>query len=309
MSGFEAFFKPYLAFLVGAAFNLQQTLEGLGLRSSAFPVFDETQTKIVGSYWSATEATVAPLLALFGIACVVLLIFVAAWHAVAGWRGVLIAGLLLIAPGVLSVAGVFPSVNWIPRTYLSGTGLLGSPWGMLALASIALAAGWSAVVLVSKTLRLTDRFRHAYDHVWYAMAITAGLFFVADVDAALRRDDFQRMAADGRAASAYLLEQARRLASACQKGAVDGQLACNWASTVQWKLLQYAHYSDRVYSQLGPTEQLSLYALPEAYGGAAAVQRLRAELLRYNRQRCPVHALGAGVQQRSPVSAEPPVPI
>jgi hypothetical protein len=107
MNGFEAFLKPYLAVLVGAAFNLQQTLEGLGLRSSAFPVFDDTQTKIVGSYWSATEATEGPLLILFGVACVILLMFVAAWRVVAGRRGVLIAALLLVAPGVLSVAGVF----------------------------------------------------------------------------------------------------------------------------------------------------------------------------------------------------------
>ena len=87
----------------------------------------------------------------------------------------------MASPGVFNVFGLFPDVNYIPHTsVLRGTGVLGSPWGLLPLLILSLLTGWSLVIILVDIIGLGEKFRHYYDHLWYAMAVLAGLFFVAE---------------------------------------------------------------------------------------------------------------------------------
>lgn len=61
--------SPYIVVLQGAAWNLQQSLEGLGVISSNYIVRDP-QGMIVSSYWSPAQS-VAVILGLLFIALVV----------------------------------------------------------------------------------------------------------------------------------------------------------------------------------------------------------------------------------------------
>lgn len=81
------FFFPYIAFLYGAAYSIQQILEGIGLASSNFLERNE-KGLIVGSYWSPAEA-VTPILGLLLLYSIILFFaLLAAGFVIARWRGV-----------------------------------------------------------------------------------------------------------------------------------------------------------------------------------------------------------------------------
>ena len=65
----STFLIPYALFLYGAAYNLQQILDGLGLNSSNFITINEAGFRN-GSYWSPSEAALVPLSALILISLV-----------------------------------------------------------------------------------------------------------------------------------------------------------------------------------------------------------------------------------------------
>ena len=69
----RAFIAPYFKFIVGAAFSVQQTLEGSRLWTAGFAVRDEAG-RVVGGYWSPTQAVALPLLGLSIYSFVLLLV-------------------------------------------------------------------------------------------------------------------------------------------------------------------------------------------------------------------------------------------
>ena len=69
-----------------------------------------------------------------------------------------------------------------------------------------------------------EGFRHYYDHLWYAMAVLAGLFFVADSSAQNDFMDLQEENQNSREASAYLLNQVRDYDRHCQVDLSLGRL-------------------------------------------------------------------------------------
>lgn len=293
------FLKPYLFAILGAAYSLQQALEGLSLHGSNFLVAD-ADGRIINSYWSAQEAVAMPLLFLLVYVCILSAGALSAVRVLAGNRGLFIGFLVLSTPGFLSIVGVFPKLQWLPETYNVGSGELGSPWGMFALLLIALGTGLTSILLVSKLCRLDDRFRHGYDQFWYAMAISAGLFFVADKGAANDREKLRDSAATSKAASAYLLGQVRLLDAECEAGKVRLPVACNWAKTSQWMLAQFADANHNLYWQLGPDNDDEIYAGKSHDFSAEGIQSLRQELHSYNISKCPIKNLGSGVWQFAP---------
>ena len=296
------FLQPYLSAILGAAYSLQQALEGLALHGSSFLVTD-ADGRIVGGYWSVRDAVALPLLFLITYVCVLGVVGLIAIRTLAGKRGLFVGLIVLAIPGLLSIAGVFPSLRWMPEAYNVGSGELGSPWGMFALLLITLGTGWTSIVLLSKLFRFDDRFRHGYDQFWYAMAIFTGLFFVADIGAANDREKLRDSAATSKAASGYLLEQVRRLDTECEMGNVRASVACKWAKTSQWELAQYADYNHKLYWQLGPESDDYIYAGKSHDIGPEDIQLLRQELHRYNLSKCPINNLGSGVRQFAPVSS------
>lgn len=165
---------------MGAAYNIQQTIESAGIGSSHFLIKDGAG-HVTNSYWSPAEAMVVPLGALLLYCLLLSLCCCAAGYALARKKGLIIVSLSLCLPGVLSLIGYWPTVNFMPEIYyINNGGALGSPYGIAALATIALLSGWTAVVIATDIFGLQDRFRHLYDHLWYSIAILAGLFFVAD---------------------------------------------------------------------------------------------------------------------------------
>lgn len=285
----------------GGAFNIQQTLEGLELHGSSYFSYDGNG-EVIGGYWSAQEAVVVPLSVLLLFSFLLFGLFSVAIHTLAGRRGLWVAFATLALPGLLSIAGLWPNLQWLPQAYHVGSGSLGSPWDMFVLLAIALSTGWTLVVLATKVFDLGDQFRHGYDQFWYAMAISAGLFFVADMDATESRDQLSESVSNSQAASAYLLQQVRRLESDCETGQIKLPLACHWALRTQNSLSQFAHYGAKLYWQLGPEDMNTLYSDDRSTEGFVAAQALRQQLHQYNLIRCPVVSLAPGIRQPSPAS-------
>lgn len=98
MSKLFDFAAPYIQFLNGAAYNIEQTLEGLKVRSSNFLIRDAAGD-IIGSYWSPGEAALVPLgvLLLYLIFLIVLIVLAA--YVLGRIKGVSIALLLIALPG------------------------------------------------------------------------------------------------------------------------------------------------------------------------------------------------------------------
>jgi hypothetical protein len=201
------FFEPYLGFLAGAAYNIQQTREGLNPDPIIFYAY-APGSNIEQGQPSLFEG----VLFIFGVLLLYSLLLggliVIAAYILGRKRGSFIALLLLALPGILSMFGLWPYINYLPDSLvLRGTGMLGSAWGMFTLVFMGLLTGWSVVVILSDLRGFKDKFRHYYDHLWYAMAILTCLFFVADSNTSQVAQEFQRGNQWVHEASAYLLQQ------------------------------------------------------------------------------------------------------
>ena len=297
---FIKFLQPYVLMLLGMTYSLQQVLEGLGINKTRFEPWKNGSGAIVGSMLDVDSSLVLPMLAVLVFCVVWFFLILIALRAIWEGRAMVIGVLLLVIPGFLSIVGAWPEVQWLP--YVIGSGYVGNPWGMLLLQVFAMTSGWALTVLLTHWLGLDDRFRHGYDQFWYALAILAGLFFVADLNANRQRDDLRQSVATSRAASSYLLNQVQRLDEACQSGAVKLALACRWARSSQWQLERYAQYGENLFWQLGPEQEWRIYTGSATAQNDNVVDALRQELHQYNLQMCPVTDLGGGATQSSRVS-------
>jgi hypothetical protein len=61
----KTFLYPYFSLIYGASWNVQQSLEGMGVRSSSFVEYDAAG-HIVSSYWSPAQALL-PILGLLSL--------------------------------------------------------------------------------------------------------------------------------------------------------------------------------------------------------------------------------------------------
>jgi hypothetical protein len=171
------FFEPYLGFLAGAAYNIQQTHEGLN-PNPVMLYASVTGSNIEQGPPSLFEGVLLPFAALLLYSLLLGGLIVIAAYILGRRRGSFIALLLLVFPGVASTFGLWPYINYLPDSLvLRGTGMLGSASGMFALVFMGLLTGWSVVVILSDLRGFKDKFRHYYDHLWYAMAILTCLFF------------------------------------------------------------------------------------------------------------------------------------
>lgn len=304
-----SFFKPYFFFLYSAAYSIQQTLEGLGWNGSNF-VERGPSGAISNSYWSASQAVLVPLGALLVFMPILIGLQLTALRWLAGWRAFFVAILVALTPGIMSMAGIQQTLNLLPDTYVVGSGALGSGWGTFAVLIICLSLGWTLVVMITQAAKLTDRFRHGYDQVWYSLGIAAAVFFVSDLDAARRKESLKEVAGAAVGASKILLEQALQLDRQCTTGHWTNERACGWAQQVQWRLSSYASANERTFVHVGPRSEADIYGTNSQQMDEKEVDAVRLALLQYDRAQCPVTDLGNGARQHVRVSSQcqlPPV--
>ncbi len=284
----DIFFKftyPYVTTLIGAAYNVQQSLEGAGLGSSNFLVTDNAG-RIADSYWSPTEAMALPFAVLLMYTLLLSLGYCVAGFAISRRKGFAIALASLLLPGLISLFGYWPSKNFLPEVYhIGGVGALGSPYGMAALVIIALLSGWTCVVIATDALSLQDRFRHLYDHLWYSMAILGGLFFVADTGTSQEVRDLQDTTKQVQQASSFLLTQVRDYQRLCKSSSTELNVSCVWANHVRQQLLDYSASDERLYWQLGPKSVGDLYSVLHGENGDQRAA-IRSELKQFNQLQC-----------------------
>jgi hypothetical protein len=302
MINFTHFFVPYVQFLLGAAYNIAQTLEGLRPTSLTI-VVGGADSRIELGYFVPFEMLCGILL-LYSFLLVGLIVVAA--YVLGRWRGVFTALLLLALPGVASIFGFWPNINYSPETIvIGGYGTLGSPWGMFPLVLMGLLTGWSVVVILSDMLGFKDNFRHYYDHFWCAMAILTDIFFVTDSNIADVVRELQQTHQESREASAYLLQQVMTYDLQCQQSRRGrrrsdprslpsmGTISCAWASEVQGLLSDYATIQARLFPTFGPKSSSDIYSPLGRELSPQQILTLRHELQAYNNSRCPVKVLGA----------------
>lgn len=170
---------------------------------------------------------------------------------------------------------------------------------MVPLSILSLLTGWCITIIVYDTLNLTDKFRGYYDHLWYATALLAGVFFVTDSVGSRHVSKLAEENRISRAASLYLLSQVRSYDEFCKTQGLAETPSCTWASDVQQTLNEYAAYGEGIFHQLGPAESAEIYAGIRRSVPENEIIQIRNEIERYNRTVCPVEELGNGIRQHA----------
>jgi hypothetical protein len=247
----NTFLYPYFSLIYSASWNIQQSLEGMGIRSSSFVEYDAAG-HIVSSYWSPAQSLL-PILGLLSLLAIFLSIaFVVAGYAVHRKVGGVCALLLLCLPGILSVMSIWPEMHLIPDTFvIGGSGILGSAGGVAPLLGMGVLAGWIGVILLSDLLRLGENFSHAYDHVWCLSGVIAAAFFVADSQVGEHARNLQESVKTVQGASTYLSRQVTTYEQWCNANQKQNTASCRWAANIQQKLLNYSTQGATLYRDFG----------------------------------------------------------
>lgn len=293
----KIFFYPYFMLIYGASWNVQQCLEGMGVRSSSFIEYDDGG-HVISSYLSPAQALL-PVLGTLSILTFALCVsIVVAGYVLRRKTGAVLAVFLLCLPGMLSLMSLWPVMPLVPDVYvISGRGILGSGWGIAPLLGIGVAAGWSGLLLLSDLLRLGEKFGYIYDHVWCLSGIIAAIFFVTDSQVGEHARKLQESVRTVQQASIYLSKQAVAYEQWCSANKTPNSAACRWAANIQQKLLDYSTEGGELYREFGPHSSAEVYS---AYGRniePAEVLAIRTEIQAYNATICPVSELGPGVRK------------
>lgn len=302
-SSLRSFFDPYLQFLRGAAYSLHQVLEGLGITSSSFTEVDSAG-KIVDSYWSA-EQGVYPVLGALIVLTILLIPFVSlAAYTINRTKGLVIFYVLLCLPGLLNLAGLYPNILYMPQNYnINGTGTLGSEIGMIPLLLIAVVTGWAGIILVYDNLRLTERFRQYYDHLWFPTALVAAYFFVADNGAHQNTSKLNEIESSTQQSSRYLLGQVRKYQDYCKANGMINSKSCQWSDYVQWQLSNTSESTAPLFVQLAPDTSAEYYSKPGHKISSQDIIDIRNEISNYNQTLCPVKTISKDIKQMAPLSS------
>lgn len=283
--------------MYGASWNVQQCLEGMGLRSSSFVEYDDGG-HIMSSYLSPAQALL-PIMAtlsllVFGL-CVSIVL---ASYVLRRKMGIVWSIFFLCLPGFLSLMSLWPTMPLIPDTYvISGKGILGSGWGIAPLLGIGVLGGWSGLILLSDLMRLGEKFGHIYDHIWCMSGLIAAIFFVADSQVGEHARKLQESVRSVQQASSYLSRQAATYDQWCSANKTPNSVSCRWAANIQQKLLDYSTEGAELYHEFGPHSFSEVYSPYGRTTEPEEVLAIRNEIQAYNAMICPVRELGPGVRK------------
>lgn len=294
----EKFIDPYERLYVGAYYSLMQILDGLGLAPHA--VINMTTEGELEVSRPITAAILDPSLVLSILAVGAFCLAMLSGYVLGRSKGAAVSLLVFMLPGLLSLFNLIGSYSLVPDVYhIGGTGVLGSPLGFLPISLCGVMLGWACVVIFYDTFRLTDRFRHYYDHAWFLAAILAGVFFVADSASNQDAKNLEDTTTTVRNASLYFLAQAKAYDSDCQARGRIEFLSCKWAADVQQRLSDYAEHYPGYYKEFGPRSSGDIYALVSRRLSPDEIVQVRREVSAYNDERCPVRQLAPGVMQNT----------
>ena len=292
----STFLIPYALFLYGAAYNLQQILDGLGLNSSNFITINEAGFRN-GSYWSPSEAALVPLSALILISLVLCFLLPICGYVIARTKGILAVLLLMFSPGFLSILGFIPNINYLPDSYgISEAGRLGSTIGYIPLLGMGVLVGWSLALIIVDLIGLQERFRQAFDHLWYLFALLTAVFFVYELNVSGSKSDYSEKDLLSKRAHSYLLEQVKDYDTLCRKNKMD-LVSCDWASYIQPIINENMAYHHKVYISLGADTVKDYYSPKWSAIDTHVTDQIRSELMAYNDVMCPVTYISKNSQQ------------
>ncbi|NAW99812.1 MULTISPECIES: hypothetical protein [unclassified Vibrio] len=296
--------NPYLTFLYGAAYNLLQTLDAMGLASTNFLQYADDGS-IVGSYWSPAEANlvVFVLLSIYFLFLVLMLLL--AGYALGRLKGVWIAIGVIALPGLMNVWGLWPDINYTPESYnIMGTGSLGDIKGYLALAMLACLSGWSIFVVLNDIFCLGEKFKGLFDHAWYAAALVAGVIFIYDTGANSDSAQLNQERQVSKELSGFFLTQLKAYDQYCKSNSLEHLESCKWSVRIQNTLYDYIGFATpSLFASFGPNSTEELYRVKHLPNPREIKQQIRIEIQQYNDLLCPYTEKG-GVTTYSPLSAK-----
>lgn len=280
------FLYPYYRTLDGAAWTLEQGLDGYGVRSSAFvPQTPGIPQPLFSSVASGHNFFLGMLLV---ISIALWVILIVAGYVLARKKGVLAILSISAVPGVLGMASLWPVIAFAPDIYVEGGhGVMGSGWGMGVLVAMGTLGGWCLMLILVDTLRLDERFWHIYDHAWIIAGLLAAVFFVADTQVNFHKRELDEDSHITQAASAYLAKQAVIYVRWCRENDETNTVSCRWASLVQQRLLDYSPEHTKLYQEFGPRTSADIYARPGMRVSPEEVEAIRTEIALYNERTCP----------------------
>jgi hypothetical protein len=279
--------RPYAEFLVPAAYNLQQTLEGMGVN------VDAGRPEVVPGV--AAFSILAPGVPLsmvvewvLAFALCLMVLSLLAGYCLGRGKGALVGLGLWCAPGLLSLLNAWPHYHGVPASFELGTsGAIGSPWGMVPIVIMGLLLGWCAAVVLTDLLRLRDRFQLYFDHAWIAIAVLTGVFFVSDALDRQNEQSLRDTTEQVRMSSNYLLEQVQWYErSFCLDDTKPVTAACKWAGHVQPLLADYAYGEYQIFWSVGPLSDADLYTPYAPHPAPERVAAVRKELESANQSAC-----------------------
>jgi hypothetical protein len=210
------------------SWSLQQILEGLGLRSSNFIEVNESN-QFVSSYWSPQQAALELFGLLFVLSLLIIILWLVSGYILAGFKGLLFMLFLLILPGCLSAASLWPELTVIPADYvIGGAGKLSSITGYVVIVFATMSVGWSANTVLTGSFNLGENYRNVFDHFWYLLALSSGLFFVSEGSDKYYQSQIQYEKSVVNKSSRFLIDQLDRyyLTADCKE---KNSEACVWS--------------------------------------------------------------------------------
>lgn len=296
------FFYPYVMLCYSAGYALLQTLHGMGVISTNF-VETNAQGALLSSYWSPNKVAVilgGCFLELFIL--LLLFVFLSSWI-LARKKGLIIAFVLIIIPGLLSLFHLLPAIQWLPLTYaIGGTGVTGHAAGLASLSFIGLLCGWIIVVIISDIFSTGEKFRQWTDIFLILTAVGNGIFWVSDREVAVGKTAYEETITDINDAAKYLLVQVKDYSHMCDNNRLSEMSSCQWASYIQETLENIAGTKSSVIEYVMPENIDTFYKIPEYYSNQVSPDKIRQEFQDYNKKLCPNKALSKTITQLPPPS-------
>lgn len=305
------FFLPYINILSRASWSIQQNLEGTGLVSSDITYSDLAKDPELSRYTMVTGwnpgASVLSIIGLLAVLCIVGSLFIIlAGYVIKKRAGALVAFVILLLPGVVSMAGFWPMLPLAPESFtIGGTGVTGDILGMLSLIFLIVTASWTITILAADSLlTMRGKFWEVYDHLWTLSGIVAAIFFIADSQVAQHDADLRTAGSDTQRAGAYLLKQVEAYILQCHQKLSNSSASCRWALNIHPTLLDVSFKDPKLYALFGPKSSAEMYGSFGRPATPVEIDKIRSEIQFYNQIVCPVTLLDGGVRRLPPLSPQ-----